>query len=101
MLNETEPYMAFIELAPHNRGKGKRYDRVAGCLIAFACRLSFIPGEGLIRDGWPSMQEPDKKEEIRLMAHHCTQYKAKRLAGTTTLVISPEDGEALIDRYLR
>ena len=102
MLNETEPYMAFIELAPHNRGKGKRYDRVAGCLIAFACRLSFILGEGPYK-GWLAfdVQEPDKKEEIRLMAHYCTQYKAKRLAGTTTLVISPEDGEALIDRYLR
>ena len=70
--------MAFIELAPHNRGKGKRYDRVAGCLIAFACRFEFYPGRGPYM-GWLAltMQWPDKKEEIRLMAHYCTQYKAK------------------------
>src|ERR1035437_10091996 len=36
-----EPYMAYIEVAPHNRGKNKQYDKVASCLIAFACRLSF------------------------------------------------------------
>ena len=37
-------YMAFVEVAPHNRGDEKKYERVAGCLIAFACRQSFIKG---------------------------------------------------------
>src|SRR5690554_6307050 len=31
----NEVYMAFVEVAPHNRGNGKKYDKVAGCLIAF------------------------------------------------------------------
>ena len=34
--------MDALESAPHNIGKkNKRYDYVAGCLIAFACRESF------------------------------------------------------------
>ena len=34
-------YMAFIEVAPHNRFENKKYHKVAGSLIAFACRMSF------------------------------------------------------------
>ena len=45
MRDKVEPYMAFIEIAPHNKGLIKKYDFVAGCLIAFACRLSFINGK--------------------------------------------------------
>ena len=34
--------MDLIEIAPHNYGSAnKKYDYVAGCLIAFACRESF------------------------------------------------------------
>ncbi len=34
--------MDVIEIAPHNFGSSnKRFDYVAGCLIAFACRESF------------------------------------------------------------
>lgn len=34
--------MNVLELAPHNIGsKNKKFDYVAGCLIAFACRESF------------------------------------------------------------
>ncbi len=34
--------MDVIEIAPHNLGSSdKRFDHVAGCLIAFACRESF------------------------------------------------------------
>ena len=36
MKNAVEPYMAYLEIAPHNKGKNKRFDNVAGCLIAFA-----------------------------------------------------------------
>lgn len=34
--------MDVVEIAPHNLGSlNKRFDHVAGCLIAFACRESF------------------------------------------------------------
>ena len=59
----VEPFMAFIEIAPHNKGKSKRYDKVAGCLIAFACRLSFINGKDHFK-GWLAFDvlEEDKNE---------------------------------------
>lgn len=42
MKKKVEPYMAYVEITPHNKGLDKKYEKVAGCLIAFACRLSFI-----------------------------------------------------------
>ena len=93
--------MAYIEIAPHNKGDVKKYDRVAGCLIAFACRLSFILGKGDYK-GWLAFDvlEADKKDEERLMALYSREYKAQRISGTTAMVIAPEDGEALIEMYL-
>ena len=35
------PFMDYLEVAPHNRGQAGKYKYVAGCLIAFACGLSF------------------------------------------------------------
>ena len=69
MKAKVEPYMAYVEVAPHNKGKGKKFDRVAGCLIAFACRLSFIHGENDFR-GWLAFDvlEEDRHNEIKLMA---------------------------------
>src|SRR5687768_8497152 len=46
MMDDEQPYMAYLEIAPHNKGVSRRYDLVAGCLIAFACRLSFQLGKG-------------------------------------------------------
>lgn len=38
--------MDALELSPDNIGANKRYDYVAGCLIAFACKMSFsVSGE--------------------------------------------------------
>ncbi|WP_198952507.1 hypothetical protein [Mucilaginibacter sp. MD40] len=42
LIDKKEPYMAFVEVAPHNRKDKKKYDRVAGCLIAYAYQLSLI-----------------------------------------------------------
>jgi hypothetical protein len=100
MKDFAEPYMAYIEVAPHNRGIDKLYDHVAGCMIAFACRLSFIHGVGHFR-GWLAFDviEQHKEDEIRLMSIYCQKYGALRW-GETTMVISPEAGENLINRYL-
>lgn len=102
MLNNMEPYMAFVEVAPRNRGKDKKYDLVAGCLIAFACRLSFVLGQGDYK-GWLAFEvlEQDKKEELKLMALYSSKYKAKRFDKTHVMLICPEDGEALINQYLK
>jgi len=102
MRNQLEPYMSYVEISPHNQGKNKRYSHVAECLIAFACRLSFIHGSGAFK-GWLAFDvlEEKKENEIRLMALYCREYGALRFGETTTLVIPPETGEKLIDTFLK
>lgn len=96
----VEPYMCYIEIAPKNKGKTKLYDKVAGCLIAYACRLSFLNGLEHFK-GWLTfdVMEEDKQDEIKLMAIYCQKYGALKW-GKTTMVISPEIGEQLIDKFL-
>lgn len=102
MRDHVEPYMSFIEISPLNKGKHRRYNLVAECLIAFACRLSFLHGSGAYK-GWLAFDvfEEKKEDEIRLMTLYCRKYGALRLGETTTLVIPPEAGEKLIDTFLR
>lgn len=101
MRNEIEPYMAYIEIAPHNKGDSKKYDEVAGCLIAYACRLSFLLGKEDYK-GWLAfdVQEADKKDEQKLMTLYSKKYNARQFEQTTTMLISPAHGEKLIERYL-
>lgn len=101
MMNDEQPYMAYLEIAPHNKGEKRKYDLVAGCLIAFACRLSFQLGKGDYL-GWLAfdVQEPTEEEQIKLMIVYSKKYHAVRIAGTTTMVIMPADGERLIEKYL-
>ena len=101
MKEKIEPYMAFVEVAPHNQGNDKEYDRVAGCLIAFACRLSFMKGDNDFK-GWLAFDviEEEKEDEIKLMAIYSTKYNALRFGETTTMVIPPEGGEKLINEFL-
>lgn len=97
--NKFEVYMAFVELAPHNKGKSRMYDRVAGCLIAFACRQSFITG----KEGYLAFDvlEERKEDEIKLMNLYSQKYKAVRLSNSTTMIILPEGSEKLINEYLK
>lgn len=92
-------YMAFIELAPHNLGIDKEYDRIAGCLIAFACRQSFING----KEGYLAFEvlEADKANELKLMKLYSQKYNAVRLDDSTTMLILPEGSEKLINEYLK
>jgi hypothetical protein len=90
MKDAMEPYMAYIEIAPHNKGENRRFDRVAGCLIAFASRLSFIYGKDHFK-GWLAFDvlEDRKEDEVKLMSVYCQKYGALKWSGTT-MVISPE-----------
>src|ERR1700744_5716839 len=40
MINKKIPSIAFVEIAPHNKYDKRIYDRVAGCLIAYAFKQS-------------------------------------------------------------
>ncbi len=46
VLNGNMLFMNNLEVSPTNYGHNGKYDFVAGCLIAFACKLSFIFGKG-------------------------------------------------------
>lgn len=100
VLNNGTQYMSFVEIAPHNRLPSKTHDFVAGCLIAFACRLSFQLGKDYHK-GWLTfdVQEELKENETKLMVMYSKKYKAVKFDGTTML-ISPENGELLIEKYL-
>lgn len=102
MRDQAEPYMSYVEISPHNQGRNKQYKYVAECLIAFACRLSFIQGSGAFK-GWLTFDvlEEKKENEIKLITLYCRKYGALRFGETTTLVIPPEAGEKLIDTFLR
>jgi hypothetical protein len=95
---KDEVYMAFVEVAPHNRGKDRKYEKVAGCLIAFACRQSFIEKKG----GFVAFDvlEDDKATEMKLMAMYSKKYGALQLENSTTMLILPEGSEKLITDYL-
>ncbi len=101
MRGSSEPFMSFMELAPHNIGAKRKYERIAGCLIAFACRLSFKYGKGDFL-GWLAFEvlEEKKEDEVKLMTLYCTKYYALRFDSTTTMVIPPEGGEKMILEFL-
>jgi hypothetical protein len=91
--------MAFVEVAPHNKGNEKKYDRVAGCLIAFACRQSFIND----KEGYLAFDvlEDKKENELRLMKLYSQKYNGVRLDNSTTMIILPKGSEKLINEFLK
>ncbi len=95
------PYLAYVEVAPHNKADPKEYNHVAGCLIAYACKQSFIHGKGY-HQVWLTFDVLEKNinDQERLMTNYSLKYKAQRFAGTTTMLIAPEDGQSLIEKYL-
>jgi hypothetical protein len=102
MRKKVEPYMAYLEVAPHNRETPKKYLYVAGCLIAFAYKQTFVQASGdymgyLTFD----VQENNPKNEKKLISLYNKQYNAKIVAGTnSTMVIADKDGDSLIEEYL-
>jgi hypothetical protein len=100
MKDKVIPYMAYVEVAPHNRTHPKRYDTVGGCLIAFACSLSHQMGKGDYC-GWLTfdVQEEQVGDQLKLMAVYSKKYHAYKI-DETTMLISPEDGERLMNEYL-
>jgi hypothetical protein len=99
--NKEVPFMSFVEVAPHNKVDPKKYLFVGGCLIAFACKQSFIKGKGYNK-GWLTFEvsEEDPADQIKLMGLYSQKYKARRLTDTNTMLIGPDEGEILIKEYL-
>lgn len=94
-------FMAYVEIAPHNQKPKKRYSNVAACLIAFGCRESFKrKGE---TKGYLAFNAvgADQKSTERLIEHYQANYGAVRVGQTNAMFIAPEQGEHLINQYLK
>lgn len=102
MRGKVEPYMAYLEVAPHNREVPKRYLYVAGCLIAYAYKQTYVQADDkykgyLIFD----ILENNPENERKLMSLYSRRYRAKALPGSSRMVIADEDGDELVKEYLK
>jgi len=85
--------MDAVEIAPHNIGRNKKkYDYVAGCLIAFACRESFKL-EGSYKGFLTFVSKTN------LINWYSEKYGATLALGQR-MFIDSEAGEKLINKYL-
>lgn len=94
IFNNEMVFMNNVEVAPVNLGKKKLYDYVAGCLISFACLLSFRLGKGTY-NGFLSFES--KTELIDLYQN---KYAAEYAMGHK-MFIEPRVGRKLIQQYLK
>ncbi|THH35627.1 hypothetical protein [Neolewinella litorea] len=85
---EFRIHLNLIEVADTQRGKKKTIDNVAGCLIAFACRLAFARGYL----GFVSLQPKTKLIQYYQAAYGFRQYG--RLLG-----IEQDGAISLIQKY--
>ena len=92
-IQEEMLIMDLVEIAPHNIGReDKRYDYVAGCLIAFACRESFK-----LESSYKGFLTFESK--TKLIDWYMEKYYAKIAMGQK-MFIEPDDGQNLINEYL-
>ncbi len=85
--------MDVLEIAPHNIGSSnKKYDFVAGCLIAFACRESFKI-EGVYKGFLTFVSKTN------LIEWYKTKYGATQALGQR-MYIDDQTGKRLIENFL-
>ncbi len=78
-----------LESSKENVGGDKKYDRIAGCLIAYACKLAFIKGySGLVA------LEP----KTQLFKHYINKYSMKSTG--KYLYLELRDSENVIRKYM-
>lgn len=100
LIDNEMPYMAYLEIAPHNKGN-KRHDFVAGCLIAYAFKLSLMRGVGDYA-GLLNFRVGEQKEEdkLKVMSIYSNKYNAVRIGDSDLMLIADQGGLDLIDKYL-
>ncbi len=86
---EYRIHLNLIEIQAKNQGKGKKIDHIAGCLIAFACQLSFARGYF----GFVSLQPKTKLISLYQKKYGFRQYG--RLLG-----VEQASANYLIQKYL-
>jgi len=91
-IEENMLIMDVLEVAPHNIGSNKRYDYVAGSLIAYACRESFKL-EGNYKGFLTFVSKTN------LIDWYIEKYGAELALGQR-MFIDWENGKKLIEKYL-
>lgn len=86
--------MSSLELSPENYGSKGKMKNVAGCLIAYACLLSFYLNTG---DYKGYLAFTSKGE---LIPHYEKNYFAE-LVYREKMIIFPKNGKKLIKKYLK
>lgn len=89
IIDELRIEIRLLEISAKNVGKNKTYDRIAGILIAFACKESFRNG----CFGFVSLIP-----KTRLIKHYEEKYGFKQFG--RHLAIELEASELLMNRYL-
>ncbi len=82
--------ISLLASSRENRGKNKKYDRIAGCLIAFACKLAAKKYEG---NACVSLVP-----KTALVKHYMSKY-SMRYAGWQ-LYVEGQDLDNLIKEYI-
>ena len=100
MKNRELPFLAYLETAPHNRIKPAIHDHVAGCLIAYAFKLSTLEGKG-DHNGILALDvlEADPVDQTKLMQLYSTKYNAVKVSDTR-MYIMDDNGHALVKKFL-
>jgi len=85
--------MSNLELSPENYGTKGKINKVAGCLIAYGCLLSFQLNKGNYK-GYLAFSSKGE-----LIQHYEKHYYAE-LVYREKMIISPKNGKKLIKKYL-
>ena len=85
--------MSNLELSPGNYGSNGKFNNVAGCLIAYACLLTFELNTGSYK-GYLAFTSKGE-----LIPHYEKYYYAE-LVYREKMIIFPENGKKLIKKYL-
>lgn len=95
MTNVDEGYyeISNLELAPENYGSKGKINNVAGCLISYACLLSFTLNAGNYK-GYLAFTSKGE-----LIPHYEKNYYAE-LVYREKMIIFPKNGKKLIKKYL-
>ena len=93
IVNGEIPFMNNIEVSPGNFGGNGRFDFVAGCLIAYACRLSFLHGKNHYT-GFLSFES-----KTALIEFYRKKYGATWAMGQK-MFFDPVAGRQLMEQYL-
>jgi hypothetical protein len=96
----TVLYLSYLEVARQNQKPDKKYDWIAGCLIAFAYKQSLVKADGDYKGMlFIGVSEADEADQRKLMNLYSEKYNAKMYSDTIMAIVD-EDGEELIKRYL-